>query len=123
MSAMYVITACVLVAALWSVVCRVNAMQQGVTEPVVFRQHFVLGMGLAAALVLPAPLAKLSLALAVLCWLWMAAPRWRDGAPEGTRTDHGDLDEVPETALSRVIGREGGAASSPPGGWHADRHR
>lgn len=123
MTAMNVITAAVLVAALWAIICRLNAMQQGVTEPTVFRQHFVLGMGLAAALVLPAPLAKFALALAVLCWLLMAAPRWRDGAPDGTRTDHGDLDEVPEPALGRVVGRQSGPSSAPPGGWHADRRR
>ena len=110
MSAIYVVTAAVLVAAMWSVVCRLNAMQHGVTDPVVFRQHFVLGMGLAAALVLPAPMAKLSLAMAVLCWLWLAAPRWRRGAPDGTRSDHGGFDDAPH-------------AHAAAGGLDHDRHR
>lgn len=95
MTAMHVLTTVVLGVALWSVLCRINSMQRGVTEPRVFGQHFVLGMGLAAALVLPSPLAKLALALAVLVWLLLSAQRWRYGAPEGTRSDHGDLDDEP----------------------------
>jgi hypothetical protein len=86
-----IITAGLLLAGLWSVLCRVNLMQHGRTAPLVFMQHALLGIGLFAALVLPVPLAKLAMAAGVCAFLVMGAARWRYAAPQWTETADGDL--------------------------------
>jgi len=79
-----VMTAAILIAAIWSVLCRINLMKHGETKPGVFWQHAALAMGLACGLFLPPPLAKTAMALGVLVFLLAGANRWRFGAPEGT---------------------------------------
>jgi hypothetical protein len=86
-----VLTAIMLLAGLWSVLCRINQMQAGVTMPVVFWQHATLGMGLCAALLVPAPWAKMVLAVSIAAYLIAGASRWRYAAPRGTETQPGDL--------------------------------
>jgi hypothetical protein len=81
------LTAGLLVAALWSLLCRVNQMQRGVTDPAVFAAHLVIGVGLAGGLFLPGSLGKLSMALGVALYLLAGAWRWRYAAPTGTRID------------------------------------
>lgn len=79
-----VMTAAIIIAAIWSVLCRINLMQHGSTKPIVFWQHAALAMGLASGLLLPPPYAKTAMALGVLVFLLAGAGRWRFGAPEGT---------------------------------------
>ena len=71
--------------ALWSVLCRVNHMQRGVTDPVVFWQHFALGLGVAGLLVLPPPWGRLALVAGLMAFLLAGGYRWRHGAPEGIK--------------------------------------
>lgn len=94
-----VLTAMLLLAALWSVLCRVNQMQKGVTDPAVFGAHLVIGLGLAGGLFLPGPAGKFAMALGVALYLLAGAWRWRYAAPAGTRLDSapGALDEVPRS--------------------------
>lgn len=82
-----VLTALLLLAALWSVLCRVNQMQHGVTMPGVFAPHLVLALGLVGGLLAPGELAKLSLAVGVAGFLLGGAWRWRYSAPPGTLID------------------------------------
>lgn len=82
-----VCTALLLMAALWSVLCRVNQMQRGVTDPAVFGSHLVIGVGLAGGLFLPGEPGKFALALGVAVYLLAGAWRWRYAAPPGTRLD------------------------------------
>jgi hypothetical protein len=90
-----VCTALLLMAGLWSVLCRVNQMQRGVTDPAVFGSHLVIGLGLAGGLFLPGEAGKFALALGVAVYLLAGAWRWRYAAPPGTRLDsaHGELQE------------------------------
>ena len=90
-----VLTAALILAALWSVVCRVNQMRHKVTDPGVFLAHLVIGLGLMGGLMFPGAPGKLSMALGVAMYLLAGAPRWRYAAPAGTRLDSraGDLDE------------------------------
>lgn len=81
------ITAVLLLVALWSVLCRINQMQRGVTAPGVFSSHMVLGLGLAGGLFLPGQLGHLCVALGVALYLLAGAWRWRHAAPPGTRMD------------------------------------
>lgn len=76
-------TAAIIVAAIWSVLCRVNLMQRGHTKPIVFWQHAALAMGLACGLFLPPQYAKMAMATGVLVFLAAGASRWRHGAPQG----------------------------------------
>lgn len=89
-----VLTAIMLLAGLWSVLCRINQMQAGVTMPVVFWQHATLGMGLFAALLVPAPWAKMVLAVSIAAYLIAGASRWRYAAPPGTETQPDSLSAV-----------------------------
>jgi hypothetical protein len=82
-----VLTGMLLLAALWSVLCRVNQMQRGVTDPAVFAAHLVIGVGLAGGLFLPGAVGKFSMALGVSLYLLAGAWRWRYAAPDGTRLD------------------------------------
>lgn len=76
-------TAALIVAALWAVLCRINHMQYGVTRDSVFVQHAALAAGLFSALVLPAEYALPALAAGVFVFLLMGASRWKHGAPQG----------------------------------------
>ena len=94
------LTALLLLAGLWSVLCRINQMHAGRTQPLVFLQHMVLGVGMAAALFMPAATAKLCLAAGLLVYLLAGAARWRYAAPPGTETQPAALDELePETRI------------------------
>ncbi len=76
-------TAALLVAALWAVICRINHMKHRVTKDSVFLQHSALAAGLLGALILPAEYAMLALASGVTVFLLVGAARWKDGAPKG----------------------------------------
>lgn len=91
---MTIITAALLMAAIWSVLCRLMQMQPGRTQPAVFWQHLVLGVGLAAELLLPNSVGNMAMAFGVAYYLITGAPRWRYAAPPGTETAPGQLDEV-----------------------------
>ncbi len=84
------LTLAFILAAVWAVLCRVNAMQHGVTRWPVFAQHAALGLSMVAALLLPAEWGRTSLAAGVCVFLLMGAHRWRNGAPAGTRRDGDD---------------------------------
>ena len=77
-------TAAIIIAAMWSVLCRINLMKHGTTKPAVFAQHAALAMGLACGLLLPPPYAKLAMSAGVLVFLLAGSKRWRFGAPQGT---------------------------------------
>jgi hypothetical protein len=79
-----VVTGFILIASIWSVLCRINLMKHGKTKPGVFIQHAALAFGLACGLLLPAPYAKMAMGLGVLVFLLFGAERWKFGAPEGT---------------------------------------
>lgn len=85
------ITALLLCAGIWSVLCRLAQMQHGVTQPLIVVQHLVLGLGLAGGLLLPMQISKLALALGVVAYLLGSTGRWRHGAPAGTANAMGDL--------------------------------
>lgn len=87
------LTALALLAGLWSVLCRLNHMHPQRTDPLVVARHIVIGFGLASALFLPPPLAKLALAVAVALYLLAGAHRWRFAAPAGTETQAAELCE------------------------------
>lgn len=93
MTTVDVFTAAALLAALWSVLCRLNQMHPSRTDPLVMYQHVVMGIGLAAGLFLPPPLAKLALAGAVAVYLLAGSHRWRFAAPAGTETRPAELCE------------------------------
>ena len=78
------ITAVLLCAGIWSVLCRLSQMQHGVTQPLIFAQHLMLGLGLAGGLLLPMQTSKMVLAAGVVAYLVGSASRWRHGAPAGT---------------------------------------
>jgi hypothetical protein len=68
------------VMAMFSIICRAAKMTRD-TPTAVRMQHLVMFAGLAYSLVLPALAGKTALALAVLAWLSLSAPRWRHGVP------------------------------------------
>ncbi len=72
-------------AAVWAVLCRINALQHGATDPRVFVQHAALGLGLFGSLLLPADWGRVAIAAGVFAFLAIGASRWRNGAPAGTR--------------------------------------
>jgi len=79
------LTAVCALAVLWSLLCRVNLLQRGVTEPLVFWQHLALASGVLAALLLPPPWGRLGLVAGLLFYLLAGANRWRNGAPAGVK--------------------------------------
>lgn len=81
-------TAAFIIAAIWSVLCRINLMKHGHTKPAVFWQHAALAMGLACGLLLPLAYAKAAMALGVLVFLLAGSSRWRYGAPHGVSKPH-----------------------------------
>lgn len=68
--------------AMFYIVCRAAKMTRDTPAPVRM-QHLVMFAGLSFSLVLPALAGKTALVLAVLAWLSLSAPRWRNGAPKG----------------------------------------
>jgi hypothetical protein len=72
-------------AALWAVLCRINHMQRGKTDALVFWQHCALGLGVAGLLVFPPPWGRLCLAAGLMAFLLAGSYRWRYGAPEGIK--------------------------------------
>lgn len=90
-----ILTALMLVVAIWSVLCRLGHMHPGVTQPLVFMQHLALGFGLGCALLLSAPLGKLCLSTSVVLYLLAGAARWRYAAPPGTESQRADFDDSP----------------------------
>lgn len=106
MEEMGLVILALVLAALWSIACRVRVMFIGRTKFVVFAQHLVLALGLgwaaAASLldwqlmrsygakglavdVLATPgIGTAGLVVAVLAFLLMSAHRWRFKAPRGT---------------------------------------
>lgn len=79
------LTTALTLAAVWAVLCRINALQAGVTEARVFVQHAALGLGLFASLLLPPEWGRVAIAAGVFAFLAIGASRWRHGAPAGTR--------------------------------------
>lgn len=66
--------------AMLALICRAGRMT--LATPVAVRaQHAVLFAGLVASVVLPPIWGRSVLALSVLAWLAISAPRWRHGAP------------------------------------------
>lgn len=84
MSPATIISLVLILAATWSVMCRVNQMQHGVTKFVVFAQHAALGLGLVGGLVLPPEWGRVSLAGGVFLFLLASSKRWHHQAPPGT---------------------------------------
>jgi hypothetical protein len=72
-----------MVGALWSVLCRLSALEPSRETACVAVQHMALGMGLFCGLVLPGAASQTSLVIGVAAYLALGAPRWRHGAPGG----------------------------------------
>lgn len=68
---------------LWSIICRLNQMQAGVTRWLVIIQHAVLFVAVLCYLLFP--IGPSVLLGGMLAFLWLGAYRWRHSAPEGTR--------------------------------------
>lgn len=90
-----IITAALLLVAFGSLLCRFARMEPGRTQPVVFWQHLVLGLGVAGALFLPPDIGKMAQAFGLAVYLMAGAARWRYAAPPGTETGAGDFDSRP----------------------------
>lgn len=84
------LTLALTLAAVWSVLCRINHMRPGVTRGAVFVQHAALALGLFADLLLQADWGRAALAAGVLIYLLLGAGRWRDGPPSETRAEEGN---------------------------------
>lgn len=78
------ITACLIVSAIWSILCRLRHMAPDKTRPCVVLQHAALAMALFAALVLPPAWMPALLAAGIVAFLLGGASRWRHAAPPGT---------------------------------------
>lgn len=76
-------TAALIGAALWSLLCRINHMKYGRTKLLVFVQHASLALALFAGLVFPPEIATPSIVAGVLVFLLMGSSRWRHGPPPG----------------------------------------
>jgi peptidoglycan/LPS O-acetylase OafA/YrhL len=74
-----------LLAALFSVFCRIHKMDPKHTRPIVIVQHFSLGMGIGCALFVPNEWRWTLLAAGVMVFLLLSSYRWKDEAPEGTK--------------------------------------
>ena len=68
----------------WAVICRARLMDSD-TLPIIRWQHGLLNAAALASLAVPEPWRAPVLALGVVLFLSLAAPRWRHGAPAGTR--------------------------------------
>ena len=78
------LTMAMLLAAGWSIICRVRMMSQGQTRAEVIGAHFALFAAISAAVLWPA-YGRLVLGAGLLVFVLLGAHRWRHGAPEGTR--------------------------------------
>lgn len=105
-----IITGVCLAGGIWSMLCRVNKMEWGVTRFAVIAASFAMLMALFSALILPATLAKASLSVGVLLYLLADSRRWGRGAPPETRHGGCDCDAptapqpVPSSSLRHVGG-------------------
>lgn len=81
MDLVHILTTVILAAGCWAVLCRIKSMHPRSTLPRVFWQHFALGLGLFAGILLPAAFGVLSVSAGVLLYLLLGMPRWRFGAP------------------------------------------
>lgn len=88
--------ACTL-AAMWSIVCRMNLMTSE-TLPMVRAQHAGLFAALSFSLALPAPIGHAVLAAGVFAYLAAGMHRWRHGAPSETESKPMPLDPLGERA-------------------------
>lgn len=70
---------------LWACLCRVNALQAGITRPVVFWQHAALAAGVAGGLLLSPDFGRLALMVGLLVFMAAGAWRRRQGAPDDVR--------------------------------------
>lgn len=115
------LTAGMLAAAVWSILCRINAMDMRVTRWSVIAQHAALGLGLFGALILPLGVAKLCMAAGVLGFLALGSPRWRHGAPPWTASAAdpapplAEVHEIRRHQARHVSGGSAGAAEGPQG--------
>lgn len=89
------LTLALLTAAIWSLFCRVYAMEWGVTRLSVIVATFVLLSALFAALLLPTTIAKAALAAGVFLYLLADAKRWRGGPPPETRKQEAQPPDAP----------------------------
>jgi hypothetical protein len=94
MTILTIVTASVLGAAIWAVLCRINKMQHRRTSALVFAQHAVLGASLFLAVLVPPQWALLTLGAGVFVFLLLGSGRWRDGAPDGIKTAPAPLDSA-----------------------------
>ena|SRR6185436_5715856 len=92
-SELYMLTNVLILAAIWSVICRVNAMQFGRSRGIVIFQHAALALGLLGGLILPGDWARAVMAAGIFLFLALGSGRWRHGAPADI-TKPAPLDEV-----------------------------
>lgn len=92
---------------IWSIVCRVNAMNR-LTMDRVFLQHLVLGVGVVSALLVPAEWGLAAALGGLACFLWASAHRWKRGAPVETERREGDqsLGGLLQTVVSQIKRRD-----------------
>lgn len=92
------------VAAMWALLCRLNAMDKG-TPRLVRNQHVALFAGLVMSLVLPSEWAHLALLAGVLAFLAASAHRWRFGSPLAAPfAGTSPLPEIDDRMLGMVSG-------------------
>lgn len=101
------VTVAAVCSALWSIICRVNALQARRTKLGVFLQHVVLALGLLGLVLLEPNAAKATMAVAVALYLLIGAKRWKHGAPEGTnKPQPGEPpQQLPDSLMGDVWGR------------------
>jgi len=76
-----VLTASLLLGALWSVLRRLAAIVPSRATACVAAQHIALGIGILGGLLLPSSQGHAALVVGVSAYLMIGAPRWRYGAP------------------------------------------
>jgi hypothetical protein len=94
MTILTIVTASVLGAAIWAVLCRINKMQHRRTSALVFAQHAVGGAAQVLAGRVAPQWALLTLGAGVFVFLLLGSGRWRDGAPDGIKTAPAPLDSA-----------------------------
>lgn len=92
-SELQMITSMLIVATIWSVICRVNHMMFGRTRGIVFWQHTALALGMLGGLLLSDTWGRACMAAGVFLFLALGSGRWRHGAPADI-TKPAPLDEV-----------------------------
>jgi thiosulfate reductase cytochrome b subunit len=83
--------------------CRIDKMVKGVTKPIVFWQHALLGVAVLAAWLVQFTRfhewADCILAAGLLSFFLLSLDRWKTSPPKGT-----ELQEVPREMLQHVSG-------------------